>query len=755
MPIALTLRRKDLLNKCIQVIDTFDPKRTTVDAYVTDAEVFKDKRIGDVEQKFIHQVFYGCNRYQKFLKLFVTSFMYKCPTSAIRSDQTLYMVLGYLLFFRLGELGVSEFREFFSSGLGTVSALLALLQYALSQEDLEKWVKVEWCKVYDVGYIEDEIIGKLQTYSDELRPLVEEVEFKTTGVCTMEKKTKTAPKPFNLTQPRPRLIPEPEVISREVKALPVPAMVNRTTLAEVEAEKRQRLEDEKTRVLEKYPATHHFNLETANRRDGTEIEELTRKVDAERMTECTFKPKAAKKYAPPTEEAVVKQNVAAVLREDALLRQKQAREAEILKNYESELHDASDYNRWQQDMKQKDHVEEETRVRKRMVEMQLAREGAIEAMESEVRKKNIRAQHQRVELDEELEWKQEEYKVDLQNKQLLVAETQEERINARIKEAEVLKGRAEHAEEIRKEKEAEFERKRREDEQEMEKRKDLIRQIRALEKVPVERFKKFDAAEPPCQGLLEEMSLAELRERILIETSKRDKETEDKRERQLEKKVEKQNEFAEKAATLAKIREQAREQQESKHAAVKKRNIDIEEAKARHREQSIMEVAEKIQLKKQQRKEEENKLKRELKEISTKRQFLSANAEMVEAKAHGEQHAGLDREAHERQRITLVESRRRTEIKSKDNVIRRSNQQANADGYKAMQEAVNDRVRRAKAADSALKEEILRCNSTARKMTAEMGQTAHNKYISRVNNARSASPAPRGGTGTSRMMVSA
>merc|ERR1712110_231540 len=109
------------------------------------------------------------------------------------------------------------------------------------------------------------------------------------------------------------------------------------------------------------------------------------------------------------------------------------------------------------------------------------------------------------------------------------------------------------------EKEAEFERKRREDEQEMERRKDLIQQIRALEKVPVERFKKFDAAEQPAQGLLEEMSLAELRERLSIVTIQREKETEDKRERQLEKKLEKQQELAEKAATLAKIREQAKE----------------------------------------------------------------------------------------------------------------------------------------------------------------------------------------------------
>merc|ERR1712232_919315 len=96
--------------------------------------------------------------------------------------------------------------------------------------------------------------------------------------------------------------------------------------------------------------------------------------------------------------------------------------------------------------------------------------------------------------------------------------------------------REDRAEKIRQEKRIDKERKQKEDEHEMERRKDLIRQIRALERVPVERFKMYDPAEQPCQGLLEEMSLAELRERLKMEQSKQAKELEDKRQHQLEKK---------------------------------------------------------------------------------------------------------------------------------------------------------------------------------------------------------------------------
>lgn len=711
--------RGKLLQKCVEIIDTFDSKKTTVDAYVDDAPVLKDKSVGKVEHKFIHQVFYGCVRYQKFLKLFVTSFLYKCPAQAVRSEQTLYMVLAYLLFFRLEELGVPEMRQMLNSGYGTATALFALLKYALDVGELERWVKVEWCKVFDVRYIEEEVIGKLQGYAEELRPVVEEIEFKATGTQRSsassggaKERRGISPKPFNLTQPKPRLVPEPEVISREVKALPIAPAVHSNSLAAVEEQKRKRMEEERARVAAKYGADG-FDLETAKRRDGSEVEELARKVDQERMAECTFKPKV-KKYIPPSEEAAVRVNAAAILREDALIKQKQVKEYETLKRYEQELHDASEFHRWQEKMKEQDHLDEERRVHQRIVEMQLAREGAIDAFEGQVRRKGILAGIQREELAMDMAVRAVEEQKELVEKQQLVKGTQEEREKAREAELRDAKAKAEKAEQLRKEKEAEAERKRREDEQEMERRRDLIRQIRALEKVPVERFKQFDPAEGPCHGLLEEMSHSELWERLKIAQAQHAKELEDKKERQLEKKHEKQRELAEKAETLAKIRDRARDESRSRYDAIRQKKQENEEAERRYREKCVEEVADKIQRKKAQKHEEELRLRKELKEISMKRQFLAANAEMVEAKTHAEQHAGLDREARHRQRDTLFEQRRRNEIKSKEAMIRRTNRQADKSDLKGMHDAVNDRLQRAFKADAVLKDDIKRATRSAR-----------------------------------------
>ena len=59
-------------------------------------------------QVFQKQVLYGCVRFKRALKVFLSSFFYNNAAKCARSDYTMYMVLGYLALFRLKELGWSE-----------------------------------------------------------------------------------------------------------------------------------------------------------------------------------------------------------------------------------------------------------------------------------------------------------------------------------------------------------------------------------------------------------------------------------------------------------------------------------------------------------------------------------------------------------------------------------------------------------------------------------------------------------------------
>eukprot|EP00746_Dinoflagellata_sp_MGD_P127778 gnl/MRDRNA2_/MRDRNA2_62273_c0_seq1.p1 gnl/MRDRNA2_/MRDRNA2_62273_c0~~gnl/MRDRNA2_/MRDRNA2_62273_c0_seq1.p1 ORF type:complete len:723 (-),score=201.87 gnl/MRDRNA2_/MRDRNA2_62273_c0_seq1:248-2416(-) len=713
-----TVSYSGLLQKCIKVIKTYEPKKTTVDAHCDDSPVLKDKNLGAVERKFIIQTFYGCDRYQKLLKVFVTSFLHKYSTVAQRSDQTLYMILSYILFFRLQELGVPEFKRLYNCGLGTPPALHALLLFAFNEEDLNNWVTMEWCKLYDARYIEESVIGRLQTFKSEMLPLIDSLEYKATGTGNLmqdvqKEKNVTKFEPFDLTQAKPRVVPEPEVINTEIKALPVPSTIHSTSLEAVEEEKRQRLEDERRRVQAKYSEELLFNLETDKRPATREMEELRMEVDNLRHQECTFKP-VVKVYRPPEQIAEVQQTVSSVLREDAMIKKKQEMEYRILKDYEEGLRDASAYNEWQQDMREQDELDEELRVQQRKVETQMAREMAIEAREAVVRQNQIMAEHQKDQMQAARSSQDHDQHQQLLKKQQLVHDVGDERLRAREAEENLFHCNKKRADDMRLEKDVDKERKKHEDACQMEQRKDLIRQIRSVERVPVQCHTSFDPSEPPQQGFMEEMPLSELRERLQRIKAQQAKELEDKRHLNLEKKHQKQTELMEKANNLSKVRGQAKAYAQERQNQIRARQAEVEQQKEMHREKCIVETSENIEARMMQKRQEEARLRQELKEVAIKRQFLQANAAMVEAKAHGEQQHGLQREAKVRQNNLLLEQNQRNKVKSTERIMRQASKQQELDTMRTMRMEVDQRLAQGKADDSALKEEIRTSNLMAK-----------------------------------------
>lgn len=76
-------------------------------------------------------------RYKNAIRVFLKHYYNDMASSVLRSDFTLYMVLGYLLLFRLDELGFGEFRRLTSAEDPTKMA--QLLTY------LTDWQRVEVC----------------------------------------------------------------------------------------------------------------------------------------------------------------------------------------------------------------------------------------------------------------------------------------------------------------------------------------------------------------------------------------------------------------------------------------------------------------------------------------------------------------------------------------------------------------------------------------------------------------------------------
>lgn len=100
-----------------------------------------------------------------------------------------------------------------------------------------------------------------------------------------------------------------------------------------------------------------------------------------------------------------------------------------------------------------------------------------------------------------------------------------------------------------------LQRKKDEEEVELRRRQELIRQIRELEKIPIVRTKGFDPTEAGGHGLLEEMSIAELRERINFNKRMVEQETERKRQENLARKDFEAEELIHTASKIQEARE--------------------------------------------------------------------------------------------------------------------------------------------------------------------------------------------------------
>lgn len=105
-------------------------------------------------------------------------------------------------------------------------------------------------------------------------------------------------------------------------------------------------------------------------------------------------------------------------------------------------------------------------------------------------------------------------------------------------------------------------------------------QIRELEKIPIVRTKGFDPTEAGGYGLLEEMSIAELRERLEFNRRQQEQDTELKRQKNLERKDKEAEDLMSTASKIEEAR-QKRKEENDRRREEKKRAAEELEAKKR------------------------------------------------------------------------------------------------------------------------------------------------------------------------------
>ena len=162
------------------------------------------------------------------------------------------------------------------------------------------------------------------------------------------------------------------------------------------------------------------------------------------------------------------------------------------------------------------------------------------------------------------------------------------------------------------------------------------------------------------------MSVAELRERLELNKQKLIQEIEFKRDVNLAKKERDALNLVEDAQKIEEARKKRKEQADLRREQHSRDLAVREAARVNAREKGLKEVYDKISTKKQQKELEDARLAKELKEIKLNRQYMNANAAMVEYKQWEGLEAGKERMIREGQNTKLIDQCGANEIKVSD-----------------------------------------------------------------------------------------
>ena len=556
-----------------------------------------------------------------------------------------------------------------------------LFTYLFDEDVLKNKLREKWIKLYDFNFVDKDIIGGLLTTKKNISDLltfiynkatasnlpVDEKEkekekettlnpptiapsttLKTTKIeeTKDEKFTKettkpktgkkiTIPVPFNLSENKPRVLQEPMAISNQVKIKPLPlANYKKTSLKEIEEKRKEQLQIIKENIIEKNKKAKLFDLKTDKRPTNTEKvrEEVENKIKATLQFN--------NKYMNPIKDfskcdADVRYNEAAIIREEYLIDKKNKEEEAALNKILIEKKDSKEFERWQSEMKIKDDIIKMQEIEKRKLELELNREVASTYMQRRIQKNQLKAaEHKKQELIN-MKKKAEEKAEDIKQKKEVIKEIHKEQENVAKQKAQKKK----ENQELYKNRKKEYNELNLIAQEEkkilLERRDDLIRQIRELEKLPIRRTTGFDPTETPGYGLLEEMSLVELRERLALQKRMHLDEIKSKKEENKLRMQERADELVNKAKKDAILAEKAR-------------------IKAQ-REKSLFEVKQKIENKKQKLKREDEIFQKKIREIKLQRQFLQLGRDAVEFKQFKQIEDGVERKINDRQNQDLID----------------------------------------------------------------------------------------------------
>lgn len=626
------------------------------------------------------------------------------------------------------------------------------------QENLWNCLRSDWIKCKDLDFVEDELIAGVEQYLPELDKFCQDLEKKalglaaaqaakeealkagTVGLGEVKKKGLTRPISPNITQPRPHPMPEPEQIPMKIEAKDVPEHLNKLNLERLAKERRQELENQRQKTQAQYHEKHHFKLNES--KAGKSKDELRREVEEERTKDLAFD--ASFVNTPPDFNKIpakVRVNVSTILREDYLYRKQQAKDAQILRNYEEELRDPTEYYAWQQEMKERD---ARIKLEQVVLRREQAKQSAEEAKDAMVRQRQdnhvvaslLREQAEAIIQQKELE---KEIAV-LQNQEAVQAVTEETERRKKEARDKLNAERVDRATKIREELEAARLAKEEEDRLEEEMRADKIRQLRAENTVHKKHVVVFDPTEVAGgHGVLDEMSYLEMKVRLENEKKRAEELEELKRNEIVESKRKRAKELEERALSVLRARQVKAEA--TKEQMMRKKEAEKRESEMK--EQALVAAALKLDremiVRREEKRAEAAALKAEEERIRRQQQYLGAAAGLVEEKREEQQLLGLDREVRasqfrSKEKAEGIEASLLSDKANRHTLKKRTTNDHAAEMKSRELQALSDKVDRMEK----IKQDVLRRKSMAREGREQFVKTKsaiveHNPYAASIS----------------------
>ncbi|XP_071609428.1 LOW QUALITY PROTEIN: cilia- and flagella-associated protein 99 [Heliangelus exortis] len=488
----------------VQQLEKFNPENQSMEDFLNEsAKMLQTANV--TEEKFVLDTLAGCIEYKSLLDVVVNAFFVRDGKYCLISERNLYIVICYLATFQLKELGFQHFSRIVKS-LDTAK-MQKFLRFFFNALYLNTWIKDEWSHFYDSQYVKENWIDPLLRWQPKVQQLIDQLTAKLNNHIATRKTSKvTQPQEFNLTVSKPRAIPVPLPIPVLEKTQPVPPSTykppkEKKQLQEIKTKNRKKAED----LLLKANA-NQFRCATV-------------KPEKEENTQDNMKSKhtfQAQKPQSKIDSIPIKLNAAAILREGALYQRKMEQELKRVENLLQGAKDPSEFLEWQKQMRGKDLEEQLAEIECRRLQGKLSYEEAVLAHQNVIQENKKKADLMREKKADLMHQYAEKRLQEQKEMRDLVEQVVEGHKNAKQAKIKLQKYKQQIVQEVCEENRELLRQALEEEEEKLRKRFELIQQIRALESLSSLRHKFVDLTETGGHGLICEMSIVELRERLAL-----------------------------------------------------------------------------------------------------------------------------------------------------------------------------------------------------------------------------------------------